>query len=734
MSGRQLALAALPWLLPLATALCLYTAEVWVERGYPSTILAKGSIAPYTVRAQSDAVLDLHKTYKAEAAEAKQSYVPIYDKDSTLFSEVRSKITGAALAMPIQSWGWSSTLSESDSDAAVGPIRDLGAGLGGAGLDEDDLQSGPGLSRGGGQPDWGGSGNPLADAGLGLENGPGALSGSASAAAEQRRELAALLAGYFDLLEPLYADGVVWDTEFPQEKRKVRIFSPTGAVTRPVSELHRFSETRATLEKGARRYFFKTDATVRKQVMEFLLGRLPANVTYARENEEYIPDISQVTGLKVVLIRRGTVLVRKGHVVDTRAYYALRASAAAAQRTSWTARNAGRYGLLGGFLLMFVLAARAVCPSNFASARALSTVHLAIGALILVGKLLLVHWPVYAVVLPQAALALISAVVFGRTAAVLVAVATATSMAFAFHFDLTGIVVGTAGGATAALLVRRRRVLSVLAASVLVGGAQTLASAACTLASGLPQSSDTTWIAAQAFAGGVLSGPFALLILPFVQRAVGQAPRGKLRVLGDFDHPLVRRLRERAPEVFAHTVRVVNLADRAAKALQADRLLTRVGAMLHDIGKVERPDNGSSPSSQTLAEAQRAHVQAGQRLAQRHGVPEEVRNLIAEHHGSTRIRRHDAAVGEESLLHVGAPRFAGPRPQSIESAIILTANYVEHATTVGAGKHTVAEIVKLVLVDLFVQDQFVACGITQEQLRTMEQALVAYLEDHSRIS
>ena len=80
--------------------------------------------------------------------------------------------------------------------------------------------------------------------------------------------------------------------------------------------------------------YFKTDPRVREQIINYILQRLPPNLTYAKENERFIGDISQVTGVKVVLIRGGEILVRRGQVVDTRAYYAIRASVLAASETS----------------------------------------------------------------------------------------------------------------------------------------------------------------------------------------------------------------------------------------------------------------------------------------------------------------------------------------------------------------------------------------------------------------
>ena len=401
--------------MPLATALLLYSAEVWLARTFSQGIPAKGSIARYTIRAERDAVFDLHQTRKAEAEEAKQSYIPIYNKDKQLLQSVRLKIEEAALASALESWPW----------------PELGA-------------ASPEVSANDGGP-------PDSDL--------GALELMRPSGFSYRDELSALLAGCFRLLEPYFAAGVIADSEFPKEKNKIRVFVDGRYHMVSVSKLHRFSKLRAVLSRGAKAFFFKSAPRLRQAVVDFVLQRLPANVFYAKANERFVADISQITGLKVVLIRRGEVLVGRGQVVDSRAHEAIRAAeiAASAPRSSWTGRYAGRCGLIAALLLMFVLAGQTICPAAFRGLKAYAFVHLAFLALAVLGKLALLYWPIHAALLPQAAIALTLAVVVGKEPAVLAAIAVGAGMGLSFHFDIAAIVVGTGGGTVAALATPRRR-------------------------------------------------------------------------------------------------------------------------------------------------------------------------------------------------------------------------------------------------------------------------------------
>ena len=195
--------------------------------------------------------------------------------------------------------------------------------------------------------------------------------------------------------------------------------------------------------------------------------------------------------------------------------------------------------------------------------------------------------------------------------------------------------------------------------------------------------------------------------------------------MSDLDHPLMRRFRERSPEIFAHALRVVSLAERAAEAVGADRILTRVGALFHDVGKVDDPDvAGTKEGAEgTVSLERRAkHIGTGVQLARQHGVPEEIVSFIREHHGTMKLEQRAGSPAEVA-------RFAGPRPSCLESAIVMIANRVEHQSRgLSLSPEAAENLVERVLVDLSTQFQFAGSGVTQTQLQQIQGALVAYLK------
>src|SRR4029079_5274782 len=91
--------------------------------------------------------------------------------------------------------------------------------------------------------------------------------------------------------------------------------------------------------------------------------------------------------------------------------------------------------------------------------------------------------------------------------------------------------------------------------------------------------------AASAVGSGVAAvGTFAVLGSVFGILTVFQ-----LLELANPSQPLLRRLLVETPATYHHSLMVGNLAERAAEAIGADPLMTRVAAYYHDVGKLANP-------------------------------------------------------------------------------------------------------------------------------------------------
>lgn len=159
-------------------------------------------------------------------------------------------------------------------------------------------------------------------------------------------------------------------------------------------------------------------------------------------------------------------------------------------------------------------------------------------------------------------------------------------------------------------------------------------------------------------------------------------------------NPLLMKLSIEAPGTYHHSLNVSNLAQKAAKCVKADSLLVRTAAYYHDLGKLENPvlyvENQSeveiptaddAESIRKLASAIISHVEKGVAMAQEANLPSEIIDLIKEHHGTTRALYFYGIAKEKGLkIKKTDFRYAGPTPQSKESAILMLADCVEAAT------------------------------------------------------
>lgn len=167
--------------------------------------------------------------------------------------------------------------------------------------------------------------------------------------------------------------------------------------------------------------------------------------------------------------------------------------------------------------------------------------------------------------------------------------------------------------------------------------------------------------------------------------------------LGNISSDLMQTFAEQAPGTFQHSLQVSNLASEAAKSINADALLIRTAALYHDIGKLSHPgwfienqNGGDNPllamSNRDAAKAVIAHVEEGERFAREHRLPDVVRMFIRTHHGTSLVRYFYNS--EVNRLKDGQPdaaakvreedfRYAGPKPETKEAAILMMADAIE---------------------------------------------------------
>lgn len=186
---------------------------------------------------------------------------------------------------------------------------------------------------------------------------------------------------------------------------------------------------------------------------------------------------------------------------------------------------------------------------------------------------------------------------------------------------------------------------------------------------------------------------FAYVLIVVLEKIFGFTSNVTLMELGDLNNKLLRSLAENAPGTFQHSVQVSTLAAEAARAIGANTLLVRTGALYHDIGKLESPafftenQHGINPHTgldpETSAKKIISHVTEGVHLAKKYKLPNEVCDFILQHHGKGVAKYfYTTAVNERGADQVQKCDFEypGPDPKTRETAILMMADAVEAAS------------------------------------------------------
>ncbi|MDX1546268.1 MAG: HDIG domain-containing protein [Rhodothermales bacterium] len=185
-------------------------------------------------------------------------------------------------------------------------------------------------------------------------------------------------------------------------------------------------------------------------------------------------------------------------------------------------------------------------------------------------------------------------------------------------------------------------------------------------------------------------------LLWVLERAFDVTTDLTLLELSDTNRPLLKELSLRAPGTFNHALQVANLAEAAAAAIGANALLTRVGALYHDIGKMLKPEYfvenqrpGLNPHDQLKPRMSAliiaSHVKEGLEMGRQYALPQRVLDFIPMHHGTTRIEYFYRKALEEHgsddpPILESEFRYPGPRPSSKETGILMLADGVEAAS------------------------------------------------------
>lgn len=245
------------------------------------------------------------------------------------------------------------------------------------------------------------------------------------------------------------------------------------------------------------------------------------------------------------------------------------------------------------------------------------------------------------------------------------------------------------------------------------------------------------WSSIFAFTGGLASGIVTAGIVPLLEMLFDYTTDIKLLELANLDQPILRRLMIEAPGTYNHSVIVGTLADAVASEIGANPLLARVCGYYHDIGKIEKAQyfienlkegknrhDKLAPSMSALILT--GHVKAGIEIAKQYRLGQAIMDTIQQHHGTSIIefffeKAKSQKEDGEGTVNPDDFRYPGPKPQTVEAAIVMMSDVLEAATR-ALDNPTPARIqglVQTLINKIFSSGQLDYCEITLKDLHIM---------------
>lgn len=245
---------------------------------------------------------------------------------------------------------------------------------------------------------------------------------------------------------------------------------------------------------------------------------------------------------------------------------------------------------------------------------------------------------------------------------------------------------------------------------------------------------------------------FTYPLLYLVERAFKFTTDVTYVELSNINAPLLQKMSEVAPGTFQHCMQVANLAAEVSRKIGAKTQLVRTGALYHDVGKMNNPafftENqaaGINPHA-AFDEKQSAqiivnHVLDGIKLAEKHSIPQDIKNFIVTHHGASVTKYFFIKYKNEHPdedVDITPFQYPGPNPFEKEHAIVMMADSVEAASRSlpDYTEETISNLVEKIIDQQVADGCFKNCPITFKDILVAKEVFKEKLKIiyHTRIA
>lgn len=270
-----------------------------------------------------------------------------------------------------------------------------------------------------------------------------------------------------------------------------------------------------------------------------------------------------------------------------------------------------------------------------------------------------------------------------------------------------------------------------------------------------------------AIGSGIVTALLVSGALPIFEGLFGITTEISWLEMADLNHPLLKRMMLEAPGTYQHSLVVATLAEAACESIGANATMARVCSYFHDVGKLVKPEyftenmrHGRNPHDDLAPTMSAliiiAHVKEGVDLALKHGLNDQIIDVIQQHHGTSLVyyfykralqQQEDARAGgkimnirEEDVPEVREEsfRYSGPRPQTRETAVISLADSIESAarSLERVTPQKIDQLIRDMVERRLVDGQLRECDLTMRDLETVAESFRNTLQSmmHSRIA
>ncbi|MDG1572642.1 HDIG domain-containing protein [Robiginitalea sp. M366] len=542
------------------------------------------------------------------------------------------------------------------------------------------------------------------------------------------------------VLDSMYRTGFIGGGAAPQ-KEEVYLVRDNEARRMPLSRIHRIGQLNAIL-RGLAPEVGIQDELPRFQDLFFKIVQpnvaQDADLTQ-RELEEQLARISLTRGT----VDEGALIIAKGEVVEVDNLKMLDSLREEYQSTLWTESNA--YFVLAGYtilvalvLIMLLLFLKKYRPQVYNNNVKVTFIFFNILMMVFLTTFVVKYDEQLVFVVPLCVLPLILKTFFdarlGLFAHVLAVLILGFVVPNSYEYIFLQIIAGIVTILTVSELYKRAN----LFISV---GQITLIYILGYFAFHIIHEGNLDNVIWANFGFFLLNGMITLFVQPLIyiyEKMFGMVSDVSLLELSDTNSRLLKELSTKAPGTFNHSLQVANLAEAAANEVGANAMLVRVGALYHDIGKMNNPTYFTENQTTNinphddLAPAESAgiiirHVIEGIELARKYNLPDRVIDFIRTHHGTTLVyyfykKAREKAGGEVDQKPF---RYPGPIPFSKETAILMMADSVEAASKslVNPTFSIIDEFVDRIVGGQMQAGQFLNSDITLKEIETVKKVL-----------